>query len=154
MNAKSSPSGIKIIAQNRRARHEYEVLQTLECGIALLGTEVKALRDGKANLSDAYAYVSEAGEVWIKNLHISEFKFGTYANHAPLRERKLLLKKNELKKIRKELQNNGITLIPLKLYFSSRGWAKLDIALAKGKKFYDKRASIKERDIDRDAARE
>ena len=114
----------------------------------------KALRDGKANLSDAYAYVSEAGEVWIKNLHISEFKFGTYANHAPLRERKLLLKKNELKKIRKELQNNGITLIPLKLYFSSRGWAKLDIALAKGKKFYDKRASIKERDIDRDAARE
>ncbi|MFZ9190635.1 MAG: SsrA-binding protein, partial [Schleiferiaceae bacterium] len=89
----------------------------------------------------------------IKNLHIAEFKFGTYANHAPLRERKLLLKKNELKKIRKELQNNGVTLIPLKRYFSSKGWAKLDIALARGKKFYDKRASIKERDIDRDAAR-
>ena len=139
---------------NPKAGRDYFIGPTYEAGLMLLGTEVKALRDGKANLSDAYAYVSEAGEVWIKNLHISEFKFGTYANHAPLRERKLLLKKNELKKIRKELQNNGITLIPLKLYFSSRGWAKLDIALAKGKKFYDKRASIKERDIDRDAARE
>jgi SsrA-binding protein len=139
---------------NRRARFEYVLEEEFTAGLMLAGTEVKALRDGKANLSDAYAYVSEAGEVWIKNLHISEFKFGTYANHAPLRERKLLLKKNELKKIRKELQNNGLTMIPLKLYFTSRGWAKLDIALARGKKFYDKRATLKERDIDRDAARE
>jgi SsrA-binding protein len=109
---------------NRRARFEYVLEEEFTAGLMLAGTEVKALRDGKANLSDAYAYVSEAGEVWIKNLHISEFKFGTYANHA------------------------------LKLYFTPRGWAKLDIALARGKKFYDKRATLKERDIDRDAARE
>jgi SsrA-binding protein len=123
-------------------------------GLQLYGTEVKSLREGKANLSDSYCYLNERGELYIKNLHIAEFRLGTYSNHLPLRERKLLLKKNELAKIQKALKDVGTTIVPLKLFFSTRGWAKLEIATAKGKKLHDKRAALKERDIDRDTKRE
>ena len=142
------------VVKNRQARFSYAIEETFTAGIQLYGTEVKSIREGKANLSDSYCYFSEKGELWVKNLHISEFRLGTYSNHLPLRERKLLLKKNELKKIIKTTKNVVFSIIPLKLYFSKKGWAKLEIGLGKGKKLYDKRASIKERDIDRDTNRE
>lgn len=142
------------VVKNRQARFSYAIEETFTAGIQLYGTEVKSIREGHANLSDSYCFLSENGELWVKNLHVSQFRLGTYSNHLPLRERKLLLKKNELKKIQKIIQNVGISIIPLKLYFSSKGWAKLEIGLGKGKKLHDKRASIKERDIDRDVQRE
>ena len=140
--------------QNRQARFAYHLDDFFTAGLQLYGTEVKALREGKANLSDSYCYLNERGELYIKNLHIAEFRLGTYSNHLPLRERKLLLKKNELAKIQKALKDVGTTIVPLKLFFSARGWAKLEIATAKGKKLHDKRAALKERDIDRDTKRE
>ncbi|CAI8271475.1 MAG: SsrA-binding protein [Owenweeksia sp. TMED14] len=142
------------VVKNRQARFSYAIEETFTAGIQLYGTEVKSIREGHANLSDSYCFLSENGELWVKNLHVSQFRLGTYSNHLPLRERKLLLKKNELKKIQKIIQNVGISIVPLKLYFSSKGWAKLEIGLGKGKKLHDKRASIKERDIDRDVQRE
>jgi len=142
------------VIQNRRARFAYHLEDFFTAGLQLYGTEVKSLREGKGNLSDSYCYVHDSGELWIKNLHIAEFRLGTHSNHLPLRERKLLLKKNELVKIQKALKDVGTTVVPLKLYFSPRGWAKLEIALAKGKKLHDKRAAIKERDIDRETQRE
>ena len=140
--------------QNRQARFAYHLDDFFTAGLQLYGTEVKSLREGKANLSDSYCYLNERGELYIKNLHIAEFRLGTYSNHLPLRERKLLLKKNELAKIQKALKDVGTTVVPLKLFFSARGWAKLEIATAKGKKLHDKRAALKERDIDRDTKRE
>ena len=140
--------------QNRQARFAYHLDDFFTAGLQLYGTEVKSLREGKANLSDSYYYLNERGELYIKNLHIAEFRLGTYSNHLPLRERKLLLKKNELSKIQKALKDVGTTIVPLKLFFSARGWAKLEIATAKGKKLHDKRAALKERDIDRDTKRE
>jgi SsrA-binding protein len=140
--------------QNRQARFAYHLDDFFTAGLQLYGTEVKSLREGKANLSDSYCYLNERGELYIKNLHIAEFRLGTYSNHLPLRERKLLLKKNELAKIQKALKDVGTTIVPLKLFFSARGWAKLEIATAKGKKLHDKRAALKERDIDRDTKRE
>ena len=140
--------------QNRQARFAYQLDDFFTAGLQLYGTEVKSLREGKANLSDSYCYLNERGELYIKNLHIAEFRLGTYSNHLPLRERKLLLKKNELAKIQKALKDVGTTIVPLKLFFSPRGWAKLEIATAKGKKLHDKRAALKERDIDRDTKRE
>jgi SsrA-binding protein len=140
--------------QNRQARFAYHLDDFFTAGLQLYGTEVKSLREGKANLSDSYCYLNERGELYIKNLHIAEFRLGTYSNHLPLRERKLLLKKNELAKIQKALKDVGTTIVPLKLFFSARGWAKLEIATAKGKKMHDKRAALKERDIDRDTKRE
>jgi len=140
--------------QNRQARFAYHLDDFFTAGLQLYGTEVKSLREGKANLSDSYCYLNERRELYIKNLHIAEFRLGTYSNHLPLRERKLLLKKNELAKIQKALKDVGTTIVPLKLFFSARGWAKLEIATAKGKKLHDKRAALKERDIDRDTKRE
>ena len=140
--------------QNRQARFAYHLDDFFTAGLQLYGTEVKSLREGKASLSDSYCYLNERGELYIKNLHIAEFRLGTYSNHLPLRERKLLLKKNELAKIQKALKDVGTTIVPLKLFFSARGWAKLEIATAKGKKLHDKRAALKERDIDRDTKRE
>ncbi len=140
--------------QNRQARFAYHLDDVFTAGLQLYGTEVKSLREGKANLSDSYCYLNDRGELYIKNLHIAEFRLGTYSNHLPLRERKLLLKKNELAKIQKALKDVGTTIVPLKLFFSARGWAKLEIATAKGKKLHDKRAALKERDIDRDTKRE
>ncbi len=138
--------GEKIITINRKARHEYQVLDTLEAGIVLAGTEVKALRDGRANLKDSYANVKD-GEVFLYNIHISPYDFGNINNHDPIRVRKLLLHKKEIKKLIGKTQEKGLTLIPLKLYFKN-GKVKVQLALAKGKKVYDKRQDIAKRESD------
>jgi SsrA-binding protein len=141
----------KNITVNRKAKHEYTVLQTYEAGIVLQGTEVKSLRDGKANLVDSYATV-EKGEVWLNNAHISEYKQGSINNHEPMRVRKLLLNKNEIKKLTGKVKEKGLTLIPLRLYFKN-GKVKVELALAKGKKVYDKREAIAKRDLKREQER-
>lgn len=140
------------VALNKKARHEYHIDDTLEAGIVLKGTEVKALRDGKGNIRDAYAF-ARGGEIWLHNCHISEYKMGNRFNHAPLRERKLLLKRREIKKLIGSLKTKGVTLIPLELYFNERGIAKLSLGLASGKKKYEKREAIKERDWKREQGR-
>jgi len=142
----------KTIVNNRKARHEYEIVDTIETGIVLVGTEVKALRDGKANMTDAYARMRK-NELWLMNLHISPYRMSSVENHDPLRERKLLVSKLELKKLRRQIDEKGITLVPLKLYFKGH-LVKVDLALARGKKKYDKRASIAERDMKRDQDRQ
>ena len=138
--------------KNKKAAFEYHFLQTFTAGIVLTGTEVKSIRDGKANLSDSYC-VMQNGELWVKNLHISEYKEGSYNNHEPKRQRKLLLNKKELEKIQSKLKDKGTTIIPVQLYFNERGFAKLDIAIARGKKLFDKRESIKEKDVRRQMQR-
>ncbi len=138
--------GEKIIATNRKARHEYEVLDTMEAGIVLAGTAVKALRDGRANLKDSYANVKD-GEVFLYNMHIIPYDFGNINNHDPTRVRKLLLHKKEIKKLIGKTQETGLTLVPLKLYFKN-GRVKVQLALAKGKKFYDKRQDLAKRESD------
>jgi SsrA-binding protein len=138
--------------KNKKAAFEYHFLQTFTAGIVLTGTEVKSIRDGKANLSDSYC-VMQNGEGGGKNLHISEYKEGSYNNHEPKRQRKLLLNKKELEKIQAKLKDKGMTIIPFQLYFNERGFAKLDIAIARGKKLFDKRESIKEKDVRRQMQR-
>jgi SsrA-binding protein len=140
------------ITNNRRARHEYHIEETFEAGLVLTGTEIKSVRAGRANLQDAYARV-ENGEVWLFNMHISPYEYGNRANVDPMRSRKLLLKRPEINRLMGKLQTSGLTLVPLSLYVR-RGFAKLDLALARGKKLYDKRQSITERDIRREAERE
>lgn len=142
----------QIQIQNKRASFEYFFLDTYTAGMVLTGTEIKSIRLGKANLSDAYCYIQE-GEVFIKHLHIAKYDAGTYLNHDPIRERKLLLQKKEIKKLTSKLQDKGLTLIPVKLFISDKGLAKLVIALAKGKKLFDKRESIKAKDVARDLNR-
>ena len=141
----------KNITVNRKARHEFAILQTFEAGIVLVGTEVKALRQGKANLIDGYAKI-EKGEVWLVSVHISEYTQGNINNHDPRRERKLLLKSGEIRKLIGKTKEKGLTLIPLRLYFKN-GKAKVELALAKGKKVYDKRKDIAKRDFERDQER-
>ena len=141
----------KNITVNRKARHEYNILQIWEAGIVLVGTEVKSLRQGKANLVDGYAKIVN-GEVWLINLHISEYSQGNINNHDPKRERKLLLNKSEIRKILVKTKEKGLTLVPLRLYFKT-GKVKVEIALAKGKKVYDKRKDIAKRDFERDQER-
>jgi SsrA-binding protein len=141
----------KNIAVNRKARHEYTILQTYEAGIVLVGTEVKALREGKANLVDSYALLKD-GEIWLFSLHISEYKQGNINNHVPTRDRKLLLNKSEIRKLIGKSKEKGLTLIPLRLYFKN-GKVKIEIALAKGKKVYDKRHDIAKRDFEREQER-
>jgi len=152
---KSSPQStngdIKMIANNRKARHLYHILETVEAGMVLTGTEVKSLRNGRANMGDAYAVV-ENGEVWLRNLHISPYEQGNQFNHEPLRKRKLLLHRGDIRRLIGKTQEKGLTLIPLRLYFR-KGWAKVELALVKGKKTHDKRADIAKRDADRDMAR-
>ncbi len=143
--------GRKTIAVNRRARHDYTVLDSYECGIVLTGTEVKALRAGRATLADGYAVLKD-GEVWLQGVHIPEYDAGTWTNHAPRRSRKLLLHRAEIAKIAARLRDPGLTLIPLALYFSD-GYAKVEIGVAKGRRAYDKRQAIAERDAKREAAR-
>ena len=138
---------IKIVTTNRKARYNYSIGDTFEAGIALQGTEVKSLRAGKANLQDAYCRV-ERGEVFLYNAHISPYELGTHFNHEPLRVRKLLLHRREIRRLEKETQQKGATLIPLKIYFKN-GRAKVEIGIARGKKQYDKRADIAERDSKR-----
>lgn len=141
----------KNIAVNRKARHEYTVLQTFEAGIVLVGTEVKALREGKANLVDSYALIQN-NEVWLLSLHISEYKQGNINNHIPTRDRKLLMNRSEIRKLIGKTKEKGLTLVPLRLYFKS-GRVKVELALAKGKKVYDKREDIAKRDFQRDQER-
>ncbi len=138
----------KIIATNRRARFNYTILESLEAGIQLMGTEVKSLRAGSASLADSYARL-EGAEIFVYNMHIAPYEFGNIANVESKRPRKLLLHKSQIRKLTEELLSRGLALIPLKLYFKN-GIAKLELAVAKGKKLYDKRESIKKREADRE----
>ena len=137
----------KVISDNRRARHEYEILETFEAGIELSGTEVKSLRQGKANLQDSFARVEE-NELWLYNCHISPYDHGNRFNHDPIRKRRLLMHHKQILKLKSRMQEKGLTLIPLKLFFKGN-WAKIDLALSRGKQLYDKRDSIKQRDSQR-----
>ena len=141
----------KNITVNRKARHEFEILQNFEAGIVLVGTEVKALRQGKANLVDGYAKI-ERGEVWLVNVNISEYTQGNINNHDPRRDRKLLLSKSEIRKLIGKTKEKGLTLVPLRLYFKN-GKVKVELALAKGKKVYDKRHTIAKKDFQREQER-
>jgi SsrA-binding protein len=140
-----------MVAQNRRARHDYTINDTFEAGVVLAGTEVKSLREGKGSLADAFATVDE-GEVWLRAAHIGEYSHGTWTNHAARRTRKLLLNRKEIVKIERALGDPGTTLIPLALYFRD-GYAKVELALATGKREFDKRQTIAKRDADREAQR-
>jgi SsrA-binding protein len=148
----SKPTVQKVSIENRRAYFEYEILQKYSAGIMLTGTEIKSLKMGKANINDAYCVFTK-GELFIKNMHITEYVLGTIYNHDPLRVRKLLLNARELEKLESKVKERGQTIIPLKIYLSERGFAKLDIALAKGKKTHDKRESLKDKDNKRDLQR-
>ncbi|TKS60011.1 MAG: SsrA-binding protein [Nitrospira sp.] len=142
----------KVIATNRKAYHDYFIEEKFEAGIVLQGTEVKSLRDGRANLQDSYASVRD-GEVFLHHCHISPYSHGNIMNHNPIRVRKLLLHKKEINKLLGKTQQKGLTLIPLRIYFSKRGQAKVELGLAKGKKQYDRRESIKTREASRDVER-
>ena len=139
---------IQLIADNRKARHDYHVFDTYEAGVVLLGTEVKAIREGRVNLRDSYGRV-EAGEVFLHNLHISPYSHRGYSEHEPLRRRKLLLNKREIRKLIGKMVERGFTLVPVRMYFK-RGLVKVTVGVARGKKAYDKRESIKRREIDRE----
>lgn len=132
--------------QNKKARFEYEILDTYIAGIMLTGTEIKSIRESKARITESFCEFNDKGELFVINMFIEQYSHGSFYNHQAKSERKLLLNKNELKKLRKEVQNVGLTIIPLKLFITDKGWAKLQIALCKGKKLYDKRQVIKDRD--------
>jgi SsrA-binding protein len=140
------------VARNKRARHDYHILETWEAGVVLSGTEVKSLRQGKANLTDAYATVRD-GEVFLLNLHISPYEQGNQFNHDPTRTRKLLLHKREIRRLIGGVERQGLTLVPLELFFNARGKAKVTLAMAKGKKLHDKRADARRREDEREMAR-
>ena len=140
------------VARNKRARHDYHILETWEAGVVLSGTEVKSLRQGKANLTDAYATVRD-GEVFLLNLHISPYEQGNQFNHEPTRTRKLLLHRKEIRRLIGGVERQGLTLVPLELFFNARGKAKVTLALAKGKKQHDKRADERRREDEREMAR-
>lgn len=139
MNAKD------VVIKNRRATFDYEIVETFTAGIVLTGTEIKSLRNGKASLVDTFCYVDN-GEVWVKNMYIAEYFYGTYNNHSARRERKLLLQRKEIRRLEKDGKESGFTIVPLKLFINGKGLAKLVIGLARGKKEYDKRQSIRERE--------
>jgi SsrA-binding protein len=145
-------TGRKLIAQNKKARHDYSIEDVYECGLVLTGTEVKSLRAGRASLIDGYAHV-ENGELWLSGVHIPEYTEGTWTNHVPRRQRKLLVHANELKKLHLLLKEGGLTLVPLQLYFKD-GKAKVEIGVARGKKTQDKRSALLERQSKRDIDRE
>ena len=142
----------RVITSNKKARHDYEILSSIEAGIVLAGTEVKALREGRANLTDAYARFRQ-GELWLAGLHISAYTKSAMEGHDPTRDRKLLLNKQELRKLFRQVEEKGVTLVPLKLYFKAH-LVKVEIALARGKRKYDKRAAIAERDMKRELDRQ
>ncbi len=146
-----SSGHIKLIAQNKKARHDYHIVDEYEAGIVLVGTEVKSLRNGSANLKDSYARIKN-NEVYVHQMHIGPYSYASFANHEPRRTRKLLLNKREIKRLYSKVNEKGYSLIPLKIYFKD-GKAKLAIALAKGKRLYDKRETIKNRDAKRDLDR-
>jgi SsrA-binding protein len=132
--------------QNKKARFQYEILDKYTAGIVLTGTEIKSIRNSKASIAESFCEFNDHGELFVINMTIEEYLYGTYYNHKPKAERKLLLNKRELKKLEKEVSNTGLTIIPLRLFINEKGYAKLDIALAKGKKLYDKRDTIKDRE--------
>ncbi len=144
-------TGRKVVAQNRRARHDYSILDTYEAGLVLAGTEVKSLRLGRAALTDAYATIDD-GEAWLVGLHIPEYTQGTWTNHVPRRKRKLLLHKDEIAKLVGKTKESGLTIVPLSLYFKD-GRAKVEIAVAKGRKAYDHRQALAKRDASREIER-
>ncbi len=143
--------GRKVIVSNRKARHDYAILDTYEAGIVLTGTEVKSLRAGRASLTDAYGSV-EDGEVWLRNVHIPEYTEGSWTNHEPRRTRKLLLHRKEIERLIGKSRESGLSLVPLSMYFTD-GKVKVEIALARGKRAYDKRADLAKRDADREVRR-
>jgi SsrA-binding protein len=140
-----------VVASNRRARHDYTTLDTYEAGLALTGTEVKALRAGRASLADAFAQES-GGQLYLHGLHIPEYAMGTWTNHEPRRVRKLLLHRGEIDRLTGKLRESGLTLVPLSLYFAN-GWAKVELGLARGKRAYDKRQDLAKRDAEREIQR-
>jgi len=144
--------GQKLIAQNKKARHDSSIEDVYECGIVLMGTEVKSLRAGRASLIDGFAMI-ENGELWLHGVHIPEYTEGTWTNHTPRRKRKLLVNKAEIRKIASRTKDSGITLVPLQIYFNN-GKAKIEVAVAKGKKAHDKRATLMEKQATREVNRE
>lgn len=138
--------------KNKKASYEYTFLEKFTAGIQLTGTEIKSIRDSKVSIAEAYCFIKN-GELFIKGMHIAEYDPGSYNNHDPLRERKLLLNKIELKKLEKKLKNKGLTIVPLRMFINDNGYAKLEIALSQGKKIHDKRDSLKEKDLKRDMDR-
>ncbi|HXG23653.1 MAG TPA: SsrA-binding protein SmpB [Chthonomonadales bacterium] len=151
-NTPRDPNAKRLMLTNRRARHEYDILETFDAGLALVGTEVKSIRAGRANLQDAFCKV-EGGEVWLYNMHIAPYEHGTHWNVEPRRRRKLLLHRREIDYLRGRVEQKGLALIPLTLYFQ-HGYAKVQIGLARGKKLYDRRADIARRDAEREQRRE
>lgn len=150
--AKKQQAG-RISIQNRKATFEYAITDKYTAGIQLTGTEIKSIRDGNATISEAYCFMHE-GEVFIKGMRIAEYKNGSYNNHEPLRDRKLLLHKQEIRKIAKKIEEKGFTIVPIKVFMSESGYAKLEIGIGKGKKEYDKREDIKKRDVQREIDRQ
>lgn len=146
-------SKVKIVAENRKARHNYSIGEVFEAGVMLVGTEVKSLRTGHATIAESYVSVDRDNEVWLINATIPEYSGGNQFNHEPKRKRKLLLKGREIAKLAVGVQREGMTIVPLKLYFNERGRAKIEIALAKGKQLHDKREDDKKRDWDREKSR-
>ena len=142
----------RTVAQNRKARHDYFVLETFECGIVLTGTEIKSVRDGKVNLKEGYAVI-RGGELWLVGVHISPYEKGSYYNHEPLRDRKLLMKRHEILRLFAKVREKGLTLVPLSVYLKEGKRAKVELALVKGKLLHDKRDSLAERDAKRDIER-
>ncbi|MCW2515125.1 MAG: SsrA-binding protein [Mycobacterium sp.] len=156
--AKKSAAEVKknrnnqVVATNRKARHNYSILDTFEAGVALMGTEVKALRDGQASLADAFATVDD-GEIWLRNVHIPEYHHGSWTNHAPRRNRKLLLHRSQIDTLIGKIRDGNLSLVPLSLYFLD-GKVKVELALARGKQAHDKRQDLAKRDADREVIRE
>lgn len=142
----------KLNIRNKKASYEYAFLEKYTAGIKLTGTEIKSIRDSKVSIAEAYCFIKD-GELFVKGMHIAEYDPGSYNNHEPLRERKLLLNKIELKKLEKKLKNKGLTIVPISLFINENGYAKLNIALAQGKKTHDKRDSLKEKDLKREMDR-
>ncbi len=146
--------GIKIVSKNKKAYADFQIDEKYEAGLVLQGTEVKSLREGRISLKESYAGFNQDGEVYLYHCHIPEYRFGNRANHEPLRPRKLLLKKEEIRRLNGKVKERGYTLIPLSIYFNEKGLVKAEIGLARGKRKYDKRAAIKERDLKREEERE
>lgn len=152
MGKKKKPQDRSVLATNRRARHDFHILDTYECGVVLVGTEIKSLREGKVSIADAFATVDN-GEVWLRNLHIPEYTMGSWTNHSPKRTRKLLLHRREIDSLMGKVRDGNRTLIPLQLYLKE-GRVKLELGLAQGKQDYDKRQDIKRRTEEREVIRE
>lgn len=152
MAARSEVPAARVVAQNRKARHDYSIEDSVEAGIVLTGSEVKSLRNGRANITESYA-TEQAGDIYLVNAHISEYKQAGPQNHDPKRARKLLLKRREINRLAAAVQRDGMTLVPLRIYFNARGIAKVELGLARGKRQFEKREAIKQREWDRQKAR-